>query len=88
MHFLHATLSPSDRYERERERERGRESEKEGEKERERERGRERGRERKREMYNIVALFSFLQGMTGALSLFSYLVLYCWAWLTFDDFMH
>jgi hypothetical protein len=46
--------------------------------ERERIRGREKegGRERdgEREMYNMVALFLFLIGMTGALAPFSYLV--------------
>ncbi len=45
------------------------------ERERERERGRERVRKREREMYNMVALFLFLTGITGALAPFSYLVI-------------
>jgi hypothetical protein len=49
-----------------------RETEKERERERERERKREREKERERERE---LLFSFLEGMTGALAPFSYLVL-------------
>ncbi len=63
-----ATLSPSDQSERERE------SEKEGERHKEREREREEERVREREMYNMVTLFLFLKGMTGALTPFSYLI--------------
>jgi hypothetical protein len=47
---------------------------------REKGRGRERERERERETKNMVALFLFLKGMTGALAPFSYLVyiyIYC-----------
>jgi hypothetical protein len=63
---------------RERNIEREREREKERGRERERDRGKEREREkegeRERDMLNMVALFLFLKGMTGALEPFSYLV--------------
>ncbi len=61
--------------EREIKKERGREREKKRERGRKRERERERKREREKERENIVALFLFLKGMTGALAPFSYLVL-------------
>ncbi len=38
-------------------------------------RKRERKKNKRREMYNMVALFLFLKGMTGALAPFSYLVI-------------
>ncbi len=59
---------------REKEKVRGRERES-GDREREREGGRE-GERGEREMWNMVALFSFLTEMTGALAPFSYLVYY------------
>ncbi len=55
---------------RERERERVRKRERDIKRERER----EEERVREREMYNMVTLFLFLKGMTGALTPFSYLI--------------
>ncbi len=62
---VNQSVSHVSQTERERERERGRE----------RERKRQRVRKREREMYNKVALFLFLTGITGALAPFSYLVI-------------
>ncbi len=60
---------------REGDRERKRKREREGDIKRERERESEKEGEIKREMLNMVALFLFLKGMTGALAPFIYLVL-------------
>ncbi len=84
-----ATLSPSDRSEREGEREekkergrerervrkRGRERRRERERERERRKERKRGREGERDVEYGCFIFIF-NGMTGALAPFSYLVWY------------
>ena len=54
----------------------GNQRERHSEKDRDRKRERERETDRERKMQNMVALFLFLKGITGALVPFSYLVLY------------